>query len=554
MSGGKVTLYAPRVDAVQPAFIYGSTKIVKIYFDYGFTEVNFVTKIAYTIVDPNVISTWGNNSMIKNGLKYKTISTVATEDDGRKYIELDLSSNSDYKTLTLNQYYQIQLYFCGENFDDSKSLDVNAGYRSEPSQTTLIRPISAPVITFDESDPYILAGSLPENTKEFFESYWCTGNGKSTETYTGKGRTFSIPLDKLELEEGSVYNDIKLHYITTHGYKGEESVTKTFAAIADFDNIHNVSVNAYPACGGVKIDFTLTETDNAIVKIQRKQSNEVQWKTILTKTCPIPGAYGCYVFLQETGIANEYRLLVYSASGDLQGKKIVPSCSVNFEDILLSNKDILIPIKYNSQISSFKWVTQESVINTLGGKYPIISKNGDSKYRQFSLSGTIYANITTIEDINTTSPQVLGDSDIKSIFFMDDALRFESNLYFASEDSLPKMTTNQRKNEIILRNYIIDFLTDGGVKLFRAEEGNMLIHLSNISFTPNEQLGRLVYNFSATVTEVCECNEENLNKYGLQLTELRPLVMKVPVQSDNDSIFSSGHSFNGVRDSLRRDV
>jgi hypothetical protein len=61
------------------------------------------------------------------------------------------------------------------------------------------------------------------------------------------------------------------------------------------------------------------------------------------------------------------------------------------------------------------------------------------------------------------------------------------------------------------------FLTDGQPKLFKSsQEGIMLVMLTNISFTPNKQLGRKVVDFSATVTELDEVNEENLIRYGIK--------------------------------------
>jgi hypothetical protein len=39
----------------------------------------------------------------------------------------------------------------------------------------------------------------------------------------------------------------------------------------------------------------------------------------------------------------------------------------------------------------------------------------------------------------------------------------------------------------------MEFLYDGQVKLFRSPtEGNYLIRLTDVSFSPNEQLGRMI--------------------------------------------------------------
>ena len=43
----------------------------------------------------------------------------------------------------------------------------------------------------------------------------------------------------------------------------------------------------------------------------------------------------------------------------------------------------------------------------------------------------------------------------------------------------------------------------------------MIVYLSNVSFTPNKQLSREVWDFSCTVTEICEYNRENLIRYDL---------------------------------------
>jgi len=45
----------------------------------------------------------------------------------------------------------------------------------------------------------------------------------------------------------------------------------------------------------------------------------------------------------------------------------------------------------------------------------------------------------------------------------------------------------------------MDFLYEDNVKLFRSvPEGNILVKLMDISFSPNQTLGRLVYSFSCT--------------------------------------------------------
>ena len=52
----------------------------------------------------------------------------------------------------------------------------------------------------------------------------------------------------------------------------------------------------------------------------------------------------------------------------------------------------------------------------------------------------------------------------------------------------------------------MNFLTNRKPKLFRSrEEGNMIVYLSNISFTPNKTLDRQVWDFSA----ILNCSKEH---------------------------------------------
>ena len=87
-------------------------------------------------------------------------------------------------------------------------------------------------------------------------------------------------------------------------------------------------------------------------------------------------------------------------------------------------------------------------------------------------------------------------------------------------ENMPSSKRNQIYNQLF-RETVIDFLTDGKVKILRSPtEGNMLVYLSNVSFTPNHQLGREVYDFSATAIECDELNENNLIKYDLKLENI----------------------------------
>jgi hypothetical protein len=57
---------------------------------------------------------------------------------------------------------------------------------------------------------------------------------------------------------------------------------------------------------------------------------------------------------------------------------------------------------------------------------------------------------------------------------------------------------------------------DGKVKLFRSPtEGNYLVRLTDVSFSPNQQLGRMIWTFSATANEIAANTIDNYYKYKI---------------------------------------
>ena len=70
--------------------------------------------------------------------------------------------------------------------------------------------------------------------------------------------------------------------------------------------------------------------------------------------------------------------------------------------------------------------------------------------------------------------------------------------------------------ERIYRQYVEAFLNDGGYKLYKSPtEGNMIVTLTNVVLVPNQQLGRLIADFSSTVYEVAENTCDNIKLYDI---------------------------------------
>ena len=57
--------------------------------------------------------------------------------------------------------------------------------------------------------------------------------------------------------------------------------------------------------------------------------------------------------------------------------------------------------------------------------------------------------------------------------------------------------------------------------------------LKDVSFTPNQTLGRKIYSFNCTANEVAQCNEDNYIKYNIIKDNLK-IFTKENQQEDND--------------------
>ena len=81
--------------------------------------------------------------------------------------------------------------------------------------------------------------------------------------------------------------------------------------------------------------------------------------------------------------------------------------------------------------------------------------------------------------------------------------------------------TSERTSDMLFlerkyREKVMEWLTNGKPKLFRSPtEGNIIVVLSAVSFTPFQNSERMVYSFTATATEVAEYNLDNLIAYNL---------------------------------------
>ena len=175
---------------------------------------------------------------------------------------------------------------------------------------------------------------------------------------------------------------------------------------------------------------------------------------------------------------------------------------MDFEDAFLFDGKRQLRIRFNPKVTSFKSTILESKMDTLGGKYPFIFRNGNVEYKEFPISGLL---------------SLVGDPNER--FFQG----IQKNLYISRSEAASVagtyemdqwLTGDNLRREREFKMEALAWLTNGKPKLFRSpSEGNFIVRLMNTSMTPNDTVGRMLHTFTSTAYEIAECTFANLKDY-----------------------------------------
>jgi hypothetical protein len=264
-----------------------------------------------------------------------------------------------------------------------------------------------------------------------------------------------------------------------------------------------------------------------------------------------------YDYFIEPGMLYKYKFqsATINSSGDIISRgastttsiqpQIIPDFTGSF---LYGKNDIQINFIYNGQLSGLREVKKDAFIETIGGKFPFIIRNSNLGYKQFNFTALItHVSDPTRSLGGLTYTELLSnlkrDSDNNYILSLDAKNRDINERYedyilngpniFTSSTSSYATLSIYGKNNINQQNYlqrsdnflvekqfrkkIIDWLSNGEAKVFKSDtEGLILVKLTDITFEPVNELGRVLYSFSCTMTQIGELTYENLIKYGLK--------------------------------------
>lgn len=454
----------------------------------------------------------GFSLQIKEYNSAKVLGTVTTQNEYNEKKELTTAANFKYDASTQNGtvtfdisqqplstgiYYKMQLgYLDEDSLDSDKDNPICYAY-SIVFLTKVVEAAEAMYVN-DWSD-----GSINEAVRSYAGRY--KGFSTTEPPYSYK---FDIYLNdelietsgeqlakadtavdgnytflfkpEVELEQ---YKPYTLIYTvrTVNGF--EEKRTYTIIRYAEPQAELNETITAEVDSSQGTVSLTLNNKNekSSLLEFVRKEVGTNKWEVIVEE-------YPLYSFMtainyidhtvkQGSTYTYGYREKAGDTYSAVSGTVDV---SVDFEHMVLEDSERSLVIKYNPKVSSFKTTILEQKQDTIGSRFPHILRNGNVAYKEIPIQGLI-------------SYLLDGEDEYFDIY---------------SKENIAKEREYKLK--------LLDWLNNGKPKLFRSpQEGNYIVQITNVSLSPEDNLGRLLHNFSCTAYEIAEYSISNLRKKGL---------------------------------------
>ena len=537
-----LNIYPPVIDTYMPAQITGEN--LRVYFSISdYNDIDDIVNAQVTISDQESNLSVLDRTKYPSQIMLKTINEdPLVETDSKYYVTIAPTDG----TFDIDKFYKVQIRFTTTEADPvaltipqaiDDWLSENLDYFSEWSRVTLIKWIAENYITIEgqrltetisiPKSKLELAGVLKFSdgtneiaSKEYLNSYSIKiqdGNDavmvESETLYTDKQSNnpneFWYKLKRI-LEAGEY--TLTVTYQTNSLYKTSEAGTLVIIGDSGEDQDFIFSVKENQEEGQMTIRISRVSqtafTGELTIKRSSDDTNFTIWEDMHTITVDGQTSFS-YDWVDKTVESGKlYKYALLESYSDLTYlKEYNKILMLVLDDMYLTVADKQLKIQFNPQVSSFKQVVNEGKIETIGSPYPYIRRNAAINYAQFPISGLISCQMDENENFITKEALYGGKELLK---------KYEQ--YNTIERNNPFVTTvdNDFVYEKKFRDVVIKFLMDGKVKLFRSPtEGNYLVRLTDISFSPNQQLGRMIWTFSATANEIAENTVDNYYKYNV---------------------------------------
>lgn len=467
----------------------------------GKLPAQYGNTLTFQYTDNRAVSS-GEYTNLKAKIKTTSInSVVAILTSTGKSGNFELPNN----ILTIGQYYKIQLCY-------SKIVEEEKGIDGQYSTVGIFKYTDEPTIELEEPVGSEIQGKyttkdLTEKVEKYkFDVYdngelietsgWLFHDADTDEITTTEGL---VSIDTYTIKTLRASENIKVSYdiITTNSLQIPEDKKPSCSVLQGYTFTEDTDIKLTP-----NIDSGYND-DNGYITVKYEGEENIDTPFILLRSID----HNTWETITNNFNKNftdktvEQGVRYYYAIG--RDKSYIYNSTIcDFEDILLSDSKRQLKIRFNPKISSFKNTIQETKQDTIGGAYPIFFRNGRLKYKEFQISGLISLLMDEPSDSNMrVSTNASKDEAISN--------NFATNL-----------TGQNIYNERKFKLEVLEWLTNGELKLFRSPtEGNYIIRIMNVSMSPEDTLGRMIHNFSATAYEAQELNLENLRALGFFLEE-----------------------------------
>lgn len=478
------------------------------------------------------------------------------DDGGEKVVEdqpIEYKQDRDKQYLYLedlglkpNAYYNIKIAVPPDEIDETPVYSDFTTFRyNTPVGLDWTQPAAAASLIPQGKYTAILTEQKAENCMDRITAYRFVVNknaklvwdsGRQTNLQEGK---ISCPIDfNFYLQDKNKYEFI-ITYITQYGRYGVETKAVTVEE-TDLTGDINLSALMLPTLGVVRIisnmNLPADTVGNLTMQVFRSSSknNYADWH-LVREEIPYFNVSTREVSLiwddrtVESGTSYIYRtqLIINTDKGNkFYRSAISDEVFCTFEHIFLTSAGAQVIVAYNPDVNGYKYSVNDTITPTIGGQYPFVRRVAANNYRTFTVGGLISYNAEMMA-VNSyfwsdslsripTETQVMMEFDgnvldNSSIIFGQNQYKKLLNIY--AEQGLSQ---RQKENyfERAFREQVIEFLYSAQPKIFRSEtEGNILVRLTNVTLSPEKQLGRMVYTFSATATEIGPVDDANMELY-----------------------------------------
>ena len=572
-----ISIYPPTLKSTQPAFL-ASTSVYQIYFTLqSITAFDDIGHVQVRIVRQSNNRSIINTDLYPDGTIYKPASAIGSS-NFQYFVSINSNELAErwqpgYLYKIQMRFGVNPLYNSLSEFATWKQQQIEQGAFSEWSTVMVIKAISDPdviILNADADRTDVISSEraeitttplftgryrIPAENKEMVDKYkfdlyygddlnellessgWLQHNGSVDSNDTHRFKTVLTNDENYTV----VYS-----IITINGYEESSSpysfvVTRTFLSPLEGVTIRSEDNN--PFCrdnGCINIYCTAPQglSGSFVLTRSTEKSNYEIWEDLVYITFSHQNLNDTLIyqdFTIESGIKYKYAFQQENAAG-LRTSPIYeannPARMVNFEYSYIYRDGLQLKLQFNQTLSSFKHTTLRSKQDTLGDRYPHLVQNGNANYAEFPISGLISFQM----DADQTFFTLKNDG-----FYYKDELVIPRSKFIESHSDrgpcrqgidtygLPRLPisnqpltidTNLTNDNIfverIFREKVEEFLNDFTYKLYKSPtEGNIVVGLLNVSLTPNNTLGRMIYSFSATAYEVRENTLENLDEFGI---------------------------------------